>query len=244
MPSWLLKQLEMGAPTTLANKIDDDGKLIRVESRANEIRHIIPVLAQLCEQDRTVAKAYLCHSDVRHVVKMSKEGGFCGYRNIQMMLSYIQDTKSPGHQHFPEKLPSILQLQDAIECAWDKGINAVGRVETGGIKGTRKYIGTPEVSICLQQGAYAEKSRLKRFSSVGALGIIPSRHRSDLDHPTNITCSCEASAYSDTAEHQVFCKVLDSVEEYFIQGADNLSRKVSRTSLPPLYLQHPGMKLF
>lgn len=157
MPSWLLKQLEMGAPTTVANKIDHDGKLIRVESTANEIRHIIPVLAQLCEQDRTVAKAYLCHSDVRHVVKMSKEGGFCGYRNIQMMLSYIQDTKSPGHSHFPGKLPSILQLQDAIECAWDKGINAGGRVETGGIKGTRKHIGTPEVSSCLEPRAFADK---------------------------------------------------------------------------------------
>lgn len=157
MPSWLLKQLEMGAPITLANKIDHDGKLIRFESTANEIRHIIPVLAQLCEQDRTVVKAYFCHSDVRHVVKMSKEGGFCGYRNIQMMLSYIQDTKSPGYQHFPGNLPSILQLQDAIECAWDKGINAVGRIETGGIKGTRKYIGTPEVRTCLDTGASADK---------------------------------------------------------------------------------------
>lgn len=154
MPSSLLKQLEIGAPTTLANKIDHNGKLIRVESTANEIRHIIPVLAQLCEQDRTVSKAYLCQPDVRHVVKMKKEGGFCGYRNIQMMISYIQDTKSPGHQHFPGKLPSILQLQDAIECAWDKGINAVGRVETGGIKGTRKYIGTPEVRICLEPEAF------------------------------------------------------------------------------------------
>lgn len=157
MPRWLLKQLEMGTPTTVANTIDHNGKLIRVESTANEIRHIIPVLAQLCEQDRTVSKAYLCHPGVRHVVKMNKEGGFCGYRNIQMMISYIQAAKSQGHQHFPGKLPTILELQDAIECAWDKGINAVSRVETGGIKGTRKHIGTSEVRTCLEPEAFTEK---------------------------------------------------------------------------------------
>lgn len=230
----------MGAPTILSNKIDHDGKLIRIESTANEIRHIIPVLAQLCEQDRTVSRAYLCHSDVRHVVKMNKEGGFCGYRNIQMMISHIQDAKSQGHHHFPGKLPSILHLQDAIESAWDKGINTIGRIETGGIKGTRKYIGTPEVRTCLELEAFADKLRLKRYLSVGTLGINSTCQHSGLAHQINTICSCETSAYCDTAESQAFRQVLDSVEEYFVQGADNLSPKVFRTSLPPLYLQHPG----
>lgn len=150
MPSWLRKQLEMGAPITVTNKIDYSGGLIRVESVANEIRGTMAVLGQLCDQDRTLSKAYLSHPDVRHVVKMSREGGFCGYRNIQMMVSFIQDAKSQGYQHFLETLPSILELQDAIESAWDRGINADGRIETGGIKGTRKYIGTPEVRSYFQ----------------------------------------------------------------------------------------------
>jgi hypothetical protein len=47
---------------------------------------------------------------------------------------------------FGPKFPSIFQIQDLIENAWDNGFNAQGRVETGGIRGTRKYIGTPEVS--------------------------------------------------------------------------------------------------
>ncbi len=38
-----------------------------------------------------------------------------------------------------------------IESAWDKGINDTGRIETGGIRGTRKYIGTPEVRISYQE---------------------------------------------------------------------------------------------
>ena len=31
-----------------------------------------------------------------------------------------------------------------IEEAWEKGINSQGKVETGGVRMTRKYIGTPE----------------------------------------------------------------------------------------------------
>jgi hypothetical protein len=74
------------------------------------------------------------------------QGGFCGYRNIQMLSSYIIEVKSQCHEVFDGKVPTIFDIQDCIEDAWDLGINAHGRIETGGIRGTRKYIGTPEVS--------------------------------------------------------------------------------------------------
>lgn len=89
MPSWLWKQLEQGAKVTTFNRLNPDGRLVRVEQIANETRGIIPVLSQLCDQDRTLSRVYLCHPDVQHVVKMAKEGGFCGYRNIQMMVRLI-----------------------------------------------------------------------------------------------------------------------------------------------------------
>jgi hypothetical protein len=73
-------------------------------------------------------------------------GGFCGYRNIQMMCSYIIGVESQGYEHFKGKIPNIFDIQENIEHAWDLGINAQGRIETGGIRGTRKYIGTPDVS--------------------------------------------------------------------------------------------------
>lgn len=73
-------------------------------------------------------------------------GGFCGYRNIQMLVSNMSALKTTGYQIFDEKIPTIFQIQDYIENAWDAGFNATGREETGGIKGTRKYIGTPDVS--------------------------------------------------------------------------------------------------
>ena len=147
MPSWLFKQLERGPKITITNQLISSGQITRVEQVSNETCRILPVIAQLCEQDPCVSKGFLCYPDVKHIVKMVREGGFCGYRNIQMMVSFIQATKYPGHEHFPGRIPSILRLQDLIEAAWDKGINSTGRIETGGIKGTRKYIGTPEVRI-------------------------------------------------------------------------------------------------
>ena len=62
-----------------------------------------------------------------------------------MMCSYIIGVESQGCDRLSGKIPSIFDIQEYIEHAWDVGINAQGRVETGGILGTRKYIGTPDV---------------------------------------------------------------------------------------------------
>ena len=53
----------------------------------------------------------------------------------------------PGSDRLGGGIPSIFDIQEHVEDAWDRGINAYGRVQTGGIRNTRKYIGTPEVSI-------------------------------------------------------------------------------------------------
>ena len=63
-----------------------------------------------------------------------------------MLTSYINCVESQGYQCFNGKVPTIFAIQDKIEHAWDLGINSQGRIETGGIRGTRKYIGTPDVS--------------------------------------------------------------------------------------------------
>lgn len=145
MPSWLRKMLEDGARVTVTNQIGADGALVKVEAIANETPGLVPVLARLSELDPTVERAYYSNPEVRHIAKMPKEGGFCGYRNIQMLISYLRGARAEGHKHFPgKKIPSILRLQDIIEQAWEMGFNSTGRIETGGIKGTRKYIGTPE----------------------------------------------------------------------------------------------------
>lgn len=124
MPDWLVQMLK------------NDGQVVGYD--------IIPVLKQLLQQAETTGYAYLCHPCVQHVSKLRREGGFCGYRNIQMVSSYIFGADYDGAQHFNGQLPSIFDIQEHIEAAWDRGINKQGRVETGGVRGTRKYIGTPE----------------------------------------------------------------------------------------------------
>ncbi|OCL03843.1 DUF1671-domain-containing protein [Glonium stellatum] len=144
MPKWLHRQLEEGPRITVVNRIGRDGRLIKQENVQNETPGVIPILAQLSALDRSVKEAYYCHPSTLHIGKTPKEGGFCGYRNIQMLISYIQGARAQGHDEFPGRTPGILKLQDLIESAWDKGINEIGRQQTGGIRDTRKYIGTPE----------------------------------------------------------------------------------------------------
>ena len=173
MPNWLRRMLEDGAKVTITNRIGPDGSLVRVETIANETPNLVPVLARLSQLDRTVERAFYCGSEARHVCKMYKEGGFCGYRNIQMLVSYIQEAGATGAKHFPGRLPTILKLQDLIEAAWDKGFNTSGRDETGGIRYTRKYIGTPEaqallmsLNISCEATAYTTTKEVEGFETM------------------------------------------------------------------------------
>jgi hypothetical protein len=107
--------------------------LINAEDSRNKTTNVIPILASLLEKDRRVDVAFLC-DETTQVYKLRGEGNhFCGYRNIQMMLRREQR--------------SIPELQDMIEKAWDDGYNSHARIETGGIRHTRKHIGTSEVVL-------------------------------------------------------------------------------------------------
>lgn len=170
MPDSLYRQLQVGPKVTVVNRIGRDGRLIKHEIVDNETPGLLPVLAQLCAIDKDVRQAWLCHPSAVHICKRPKEGGFCGYRNIQMLVSYMQGAKAQGHAQFPPRTPGILVLQDLIEQAWDMGINDVSRIQTGGIKGTRKYIGTPEVRkinrcLCIKSNQLTS-SRFKLYSAV------------------------------------------------------------------------------
>ncbi|RMZ86196.1 hypothetical protein DV737_g192, partial [Chaetothyriales sp. CBS 132003] len=107
----------------------------------NETSLLVPKLRRISRADPSVTYSVFCNPVVNHVRKLSQEGGFCGYRNIQMLITFLR--AQPGTA-FEGRLPTIFELQDTIEAAWDQGIHAVGRIETGGIKNTRKYIGTSE----------------------------------------------------------------------------------------------------
>lgn len=96
-----------------------------------------------------------------------------------MLVSYIIGAGASGVERFSDSIPTIFQIQGLIEAAWDQGINAQGRIETGGIRGTRKYIGTPEVQALTgirrtRSGTDAEgTARPKQFSGALVLSQSP-----------------------------------------------------------------------
>lgn len=145
MPSWLLRELRKGAPIRHVDTIGNDGRLVRESYIENQVSGLVPLLAQLSAMDRSVESAYFCHPSVQHCFKRERHSGFCGYHNIQTQMSYIQGARAQGHERLGDKIPGVLKIQDMIENAWDKGFHSLGYQQTGGVKNTRKWIGTPEV---------------------------------------------------------------------------------------------------
>ncbi|KAI0398235.1 DUF1671-domain-containing protein [Xylariaceae sp. FL0594] len=189
-------------------KLLEEGKYVNAEG-------IIYGLAAVLQQCSTTRHAYLCHPAVQHVSKLRKEGGFCGYRNIQMLASYIVGAEEVmGAETFQGQIPTIFQIQDYIESAWDMGINKSGRDETGGIKGTRKFIGTPEAQAlfkflnipCQAEGFRSAKAGVAEGELVAAV----------------------EKYFADAPHHAAW------------GGSNNNNDKIRRTRLPPIYFQHRG----
>ncbi|KAJ4353839.1 uncharacterized protein N0V89_005569 [Didymosphaeria variabile] len=224
MPKWLHDQLAFGPKITVVNRIGRDGRLIKQENVQNETPGIIPILAQLSALDRSVKEAYYCHPSTLHIGKTPKEGGFCGYRNIQMLISYIQGSRAQGHKEFPGRTPGILKLQDRIERAWDQGINTIGRQQTGGIRDTRKYIGTPEV----------------RALSVPSTSLTNRTQAQALFLSAEIDNGVEMFSDNPDGSIEAHDALLAGVERYFAQAAISDGSNVYKTLLPPIYLQQPG----
>ncbi|KAI1477135.1 DUF1671-domain-containing protein [Daldinia eschscholtzii] len=171
---------------------------------------VIPVLAQLLQQNKYTQYAYLCHPETQHISKLRNEGSFCGYRNIQMMISYIVNTGAPGAIAFRNTIPSIFQIQDLIEKGWDQGIHEEGRIELGSLRGTRKYIGTPEAQTLL--------------ASLNIQWDMQTFKNLDGDPP-----SASENRMYDAVE-----------QYFATAPGVNMQSKVRNTRRPPIYLQHQG----
>lgn len=206
---------------------------------------IVPVLAGLLKRSRTTEYAYLCNPAVDHVSKLKKEGGFCGYRNIQMLSSYIVNARAEGAHCFSGRMPSVFGIQEYIERAWDNGINAQGRIETGGVRGTRKYIGTPEVGLQGSRGS--GQGILTRH--LGTSHVSRSQHPVRFEHISCIGSKltyelrCNAQGFKDQRPGNAEARLLQHVEQYFQQSNFDPADKVRCTRLPPIYFQHRGHSL-
>lgn len=255
MPEHIRKLIAKENETKIST-IGTNGQLNKgVQQHVNRTKDMVLLLGCLLEADTHVKEAWLCSDAVQWIYKLKGEGSFCGYRNMQMMLSYVAATDdglklpSPdghicGNTHCCKDfidvdaangIPDILHLQDLIESAWDHGFNPGGRVETGGIVGTRKYVGTPE--------AYAlfEFLRLRPWSAEIS--------QNDKKHDDKV----------GDKKQTAYVKLLDKIETYFTGPSSaagqqytsqpfqkptfhhsNDRAKLHYTDLPSIYLQAPG----
>ena len=121
--------------------------LLAHEDGSNDLHGVIPRLAEFLEHDQEVEVAYLCTPAAVQINKLDNEGPyFCGYRNMQMLCLALgrSGVAAASELDLRQKL-TIPQLQAMVEKAWDQGINSHCRIQTGGIAGSRKHVGTSEV---------------------------------------------------------------------------------------------------
>ncbi|KAK3074177.1 hypothetical protein LTR53_003575 [Teratosphaeriaceae sp. CCFEE 6253] len=144
MPEHVRRRLLHDALPHRVNRLSAHGRLTQESTIDNETAGLVPLLATLCARDPTIQTAYLCHPAVKHIAKLRCDGNFCGFWNIQMLLSHLQAVGALPHMR--GSMPNVLDIQDTIERAWAHGILPHGRTETGGIRGTRKWIGTSEAA--------------------------------------------------------------------------------------------------
>ncbi|KAF2766789.1 hypothetical protein EJ03DRAFT_168378 [Teratosphaeria nubilosa] len=143
MPDQVRRHLVNDAKAHIVNRIGDNGRMTKQIVVDNNTEGVIQIVAKLCAKDETTVATHLCSPIVKHVNKLKCDGNFCGYWNIQMLLTFFPSI--PANQKTVD-LPNVLQIQNDMEDAWRSGICPYGRIETGGIRNTRKWIGTSEAA--------------------------------------------------------------------------------------------------
>ncbi|KAK5114158.1 hypothetical protein LTR62_002728 [Meristemomyces frigidus] len=196
--------------------------ILATEADSNNLPDVIPKLAQLLRADGKVSVIYLCHAGAVQIYKLPNEGAhFCGYRNLQTLcLALATNHAVPLSAGAREALSSkltVLEVQDRIEAAWEAGINSHGRVQTGGIKGTRKHVGSSEAEALLL--SLGVKCTGHAFSGPKAWTEL-------LDAVEAYFSSCPAMNADDTSLGQAG------------QG-EEFGESIHITTRPPLFLQRP-----
>ncbi|KAH9558357.1 hypothetical protein CY35_06G004700 [Sphagnum magellanicum] len=164
----------------LVGSVDDSLKrlmILQMRELSFHVEEGVMVLLKRClesEQDSqagTQSSALAMCSYVEHFESRLGEdlGWGCGWRNIQMMSSYLLE----GDDEIREALfggvgfvPDIFALQQWLEIAWAKGFDSQGAEHfSWKIVGTHKWIGTTECAALLR--SFGVRARIVDFQSVG-----------------------------------------------------------------------------
>ncbi|KAI7882091.1 peptidase family C78-domain-containing protein [Mucor mucedo] len=106
---------------------------------------VIPRLEPNFTKEETVS-AYLCSPTTDHLSSGFMDLGWgCGYRNCQMLMSFLERQNEDGEPLLKSVL-DIAGIQFLIEKAWKEGFDSLGAAQLDNrVFKTRKWIGTTEV---------------------------------------------------------------------------------------------------
>lgn len=163
----------------------------------------------------------------------SDRGWGCGYRNIQMMLSYVVSQTDPTEitstvtTTTTHNVPTIPELQRQLEYAWTNGFDAQGAEQLKHkVEGTKKWIGTTEAwSVLCSLGVRC--SILDFHMPSGPDGTHPAMFAAVYEYfgsPNWSPLSAPLSLHVDNSR----------------QNENEGQDRIIQTAKPPLYMQHQG----
>ncbi|RUP45452.1 peptidase family C78-domain-containing protein [Jimgerdemannia flammicorona] len=153
--AWQIKVEELIAGV---GQIQARGKAMR-EAKEVRVACLIPKLCHLLTRSHARAtgpystrSAFLCSPLVAHLASDISDAGWgCGYRNCQMILSYIAALPGVGGRlGIAGRVPDVAGLQAVLEEAWADGFDPTGAKQLKWrVVKTRRWIGTTEVYAIL-----------------------------------------------------------------------------------------------
>ncbi|KAK6118494.1 hypothetical protein DH2020_047761 [Rehmannia glutinosa] len=177
-------------------------------------------------------------------------GWGCGWRNIQMLSSYLLSQREEARDVLYGGcgfVPDIQSLQRWLELAWDKGFDTPGSDDFDQkIHGKRNWIGTTECAALFR--SFGLRARIVDFCSKDFELAHLGRKTTQVYGPMDVFLSkgkmdksCKSSSVSseNVKGHQV---LTEWVWNYFSgsNASKSANRHVVLSERSPLYFQHDG----
>ncbi|KAJ1981564.1 hypothetical protein H4R35_000658 [Dimargaris xerosporica] len=199
---------------------------------ARTLSHIYDALSVQVAGTRPPQRVWLCAPHVECASSTRQDRHWtCGYRNTQTLLSAVIPLSPQLAAQLQHRVPTVRQLQQALELAWRQGHDPVGASQLGHrVVSTQTWIGPTEV-YCILQALRVSAQLIDFHRPTGPRGSHPAlvrfveryytRQLPPLPHRGESALALVNTPCSTTPLHDA-------------------TLPIQWTDLPPLYWQHAG----
>jgi hypothetical protein len=226
-------QREQISAKRLASEVNQCLKNSHKLNNMTRTKDLTPLIKLAIKNRSPNNKIYIC-KDVNHYFTSLGDAGWgCGYRNFQMICSYLLENSYFTKQLFGgiDSICTVPEIQTWMEKCWSAGFDREGRkIFNGKLTNTKGMLGTTDVAALFRY--FGIRMNLVDFLSTPLDKAIIEAQRQQLPFPKQIIY------------YEPNNKLFEWVYQYFSEGNEKQSSlsitKKSRPFRPPLYLQHPG----